>query len=45
MTSIPPVPLVIATQPPNPNGVGVFTLATVTVTSLRGMLTLRTLAL
>ena len=25
MTSMPPVPFVIATQPPKPNGVGVFT--------------------
>ena len=33
MTSMPPVPLVIATQPPKPNGVGVLTLATVTLTS------------
>src|SRR5215217_3672286 len=40
-----PVPLVIATQPPKPNGVGVLTLATVTARSLRGMFTLRTFAL
>ena len=41
MTSM-PVPLVSAIQPPNPNGVGVGTPATVTLRSLRGMLTFRT---
>jgi hypothetical protein len=42
---MPPVPFVIATQPPTPNGVGVLTFATVTVRSLRGMFTLSTLSL
>src|SRR5436305_1782132 len=32
ITSIPPVPFVIAIHPPNPNGVGVLTFATVTLT-------------
>ena len=45
ITSMPPVPFVIAIQPPKPNGVGVLTSATVTVTSFRGMLTFRTLSL
>ena len=45
MTSVPPVPFVIATQPPKPNGVGVFTFATVTLRSFLGMLTLSTFAL
>ena len=40
-----PVPLVNAIHPPNPNGVGVATFATVTVTSFRGMLTFSTLSL
>jgi len=41
-TSCPPSPFDMATHPPNPNGVGVATPATVTLTSLRGMFTLRT---
>src|SRR5712671_1949908 len=45
MTSIPPVPFVIATHPPNPNGVGVFTSATVTDRSFRGIFTLSTASL
>lgn len=45
MTSMPPAPFVIATQPPKPNGVGVFTPAPVTLTSFPGMLTLGTFAL
>jgi hypothetical protein len=44
-TSIPPVPFVIATHQPNPNGVGVLTFATVTPRSLRGTFTFSTLAL
>ena len=45
ITSMPPVPLVIATQPPKPNGVGVLTFATVIDRSFLGMLTFRTLSL
>ena len=37
-----PVPFVRAIQPPKPNGVGVATPATVTLMSLRGMLTFST---
>src|SRR5436190_3791067 len=45
MTSISLLPLVMAIQPPNPNGVGVFTFLTVTFRSFRGMLTFSTLSL
>lgn len=44
-SSIPPVPIVIATHPPNPKGVGVLTFAPVTLRSLRGMFTSSTLRL
>src|SRR6185369_15161168 len=42
---MPPMPLVIASQPPKPNGVGVGLPSIVTLRSLRGMLTFRTLSL
>ena len=45
MTSMPPLPFVMAIHPPKPNGVGVLMPFTVTATSLRGMLTLSTFAL
>ncbi len=45
ITSFPPSPLVIASHPPNPKGVGVATPSTVTVRSARGILTFSTFAL
>ena len=45
ITSLASAPFVNATQPPKPNGVGVFTPATVTLRSLRGTFTFSTLAL
>src|SRR6266571_3006227 len=44
-TSSPPSPLVMATQPPKPNGVGAEFPAKLTCRSFRGTLTLRTFAL
>jgi MoxR-like ATPase len=42
MTSIPPSPLVIASHPPKPNGVGVAIPSMVTFRSFRGMLIFKT---
>jgi hypothetical protein len=41
-TSCPPVPLVIAIHPPNPNGVGAERPRIVTLRSARGTLTFKT---
>lgn len=45
ITSWPPVPLVMATHPPNPKGVGAARPAMVTLRSARGKLTFSTLSL